>query len=64
MNKLLTVIIPIYNTDKYLERSIGSCVHPEVNIVAIDDGSTDNSLNTLECLQRKYYSIEILHGNY
>lgn len=50
MNKLLTVIIPIYNTDKYLERCIGSCVHPEVNIVAIDDGSTDNSLNTLECL--------------
>lgn len=64
MNKLLTVIIPIYNTDKYLERCIGSCVHPEVNIVAIDDGSTDNSLNTLECLQRKYSSIEILHGNH
>ena len=64
MSKLLTMIIPVYNTEKYLERCISSCISEEVQIIAIDDGSTDNSLETLKRLKATYQDIEILNGNH
>lgn len=45
-----SVIIPVYNTEKYLEECLQSIVkqtQKEVEIIAIDDGSTDNSKNIL-----------------
>lgn len=64
MSKLLTMIIPVYNTEKYLERCISRCISEEVQIIAIDDGSTDNSLETLKRLKATYQDIEILNGNH
>lgn len=43
---LVSVIIPIYNVERYLDRCITSVVnqsHRELQIILIDDGSTDNS---------------------
>lgn len=42
----ISVIIPIYNTDKYLRRCIDSIINQDFKdyeIILIDDGSTDNS---------------------
>lgn len=42
----LTVIIPIYNTEKYLGECIQSLdlEHNDIEVILVDDGSTDNSI--------------------
>ena len=40
----LSVIIPVYNAEPYLEKCVQSCLAPDCEIILIDDGSTDGSL--------------------
>ena len=47
----ISVIIPIYNTAEYLPRCLDSILHntyQNLEVICIDDGSTDNSLKILE----------------
>lgn len=51
MNKLVSVIIPCFNAERWLTEAIDSCLHqtyPEIEIIVIDDGSTDNSLQIIQ----------------
>ena len=44
----VSVIIPIYNVEKYLRESLDSVVNQtlkDIEIILIDDGSTDSSLS-------------------
>lgn len=53
----VSVIIPVYNAEKYLEKCIGSIAEQtfqDIEIITINDGSTDNSLNLLDRLSEKY----------
>lgn len=48
MNDLITVIVPVYNVEKYLEDCIKSIInqtYANIEIILVDDGSTDGSLN-------------------
>ena len=45
-NSLVTVVVPIYNTEKYLRRCLDSIInqsYSNLEIILIDDGSIDNS---------------------
>lgn len=45
---LVSVIIPVYNKEKYVEQCLKSVLqqtHKEIQIIVVDDGSTDNSLS-------------------
>lgn len=46
MNELISIIIPVYNLERFLPRCMESLVgqsYPNLEIVLVDDGSTDNS---------------------
>lgn len=47
----VSIIIPVFNTSKYLIKSINSCInqsYKNIEIIIIDDKSTDNSLSIIE----------------
>lgn len=53
----VSVIIPVYNAEKYLNQCISSIANQtlkDVEIIAVNDGSTDNSLNVLDQLSERY----------
>ena len=54
MNSLISVIIPVYNTEKYISRCLDSIIkneYQDLEIICINDGSTDNSLSILKDYQ-------------
>lgn len=61
----VSVIIPFYNAFSFLEKSISSALNQEetVELILVDDHSTDNSLDLVEKLQQKDDRIIILQNN-
>lgn len=50
MNAPITVIIPVYNSEATIEECINSVLHQSImpqQIIVVDDGSTDNSLDKI-----------------
>ena len=61
---LISIIMPVYNTQSYLERSIGSLIaqtYSNWELLAVDDGSTDNSLEKLYSLASLDNRIRVFH---
>ena len=59
----ISVIIPVYNVEKYLARCLDSVLaqrFPDVEILCIDDGSTDGSLSLLREYAAKDSRIRVL----
>ena len=51
MNKKISVIIPVYNTERYIAETVRSALHQtytDWEIIAVDDGSTDDSAKIIE----------------
>lgn len=64
MKPLLTVVIPVYNVEKYLNRCIESILLQEwknYDILLVDDGSTDNSPQICEDYAKAYDIISVIH---
>ena len=60
----LSIVIPVYNTEKYLEKCLASCVNQEVEradyeIVVVDDGTKDNAMEIARRFQDNYSNIKI-----
>ena len=49
----ISVIIPVYNEEKYVEEIISrvSLINIEKEIIVVDDGSNDNSLRIIKSLK-------------
>ena len=56
--KLLTVVIPTYNTERYLERCLDSLLTEEVlrelEVLVVNDGSKDGSLAIAQAYAKRY----------
>ena len=60
MTPKLSVIIPVYNTEKYIKRCLDSVLKAkieETEIMIINDGSKDNSLKIIKEYANKYEFI-------
>ena len=61
---VISVIIPIYNSEKYLSECLNSVVNQtlhDIEIICVNDGSTDSSLEILEDYQSKDKRIKIIN---
>lgn len=64
MEEKISVIVPIYNVEKYLNRCINSIVnqtYSELEIILVDDGSTDNSGKICDEYTDKDSRIRVIH---
>lgn len=62
MDKKVSIIIPVYNVEKYLERCLESILnntYKNIEIILVNDGSTDNSQNIINEYVKKYPNLVI-----
>ena len=60
----ISVIVPIYNTEKYLARCIESILcqtYTNLEIILVDDGSTDKSGDICDFYARKDNRVKVVH---
>ena len=64
MNEVkVTVVLPVYNIENYIKRNLESLVNQtlkEVEILCINDGSTDNTLNIVKEYAKKCKNITVI----
>ncbi|MEN3324132.1 glycosyltransferase [Mariniflexile soesokkakense] len=63
---LLSIIVPVYNVEKYLSRCIKSLVSQNLNtsdyeIILINDGSTDSSLKIAKDYAKEHLQIKVIN---
>ena len=62
----VSVIVPVYNVEKYIEKCVDSIIHQtlkEIEIILVDDGSTDRSGILLDSYQKDDKRIVVIHKN-
>ena len=63
-NVKTSIIIPIYNTKEYLEQCVESVLNQtqkEIEIILVDDGSTDGSTQIIKEYERKYSVVKAVY---
>lgn len=59
----ISVIVPVYNAEKYIERCVDSLLHQgfdDFELILVDDGSTDNSAKIINALAAKHDFVRTL----
>ncbi len=61
---VISIIVPVYNVEKYLNRcveSIANQTHQELEILLVDDGSSDHSPEICDAWAKKDHRIQVIH---
>ncbi len=64
MDNLISVIVPIYNVEQYLNECIESIVnqtYKNLEIILVDDGSPDNCAKICDNWKERDYRIKVIH---
>lgn len=62
--ELISVIVPVYNVEKYLDECVNSILdqtYSNIEILLIDDGSTDNSPNICDFYEKQDNRVRVIH---
>ena len=65
-NPLISIIMPVYNGERFLSEAIESIIaqtYENWELLAVDDGSTDNSLQIIEAYAEKDGRIKLLKND-
>ena len=60
----VSIIVPVYNTEKFLDTCLSSLVNQTLNdieIICVNDGSTDNSLDKINSYAQKDSRIKVIN---
>jgi len=60
----VSVVVPVYNTERYLKKCLDSLVNQtlqEMEVICVDDGSTDGSPAILDEYAAKYTRVHVIH---
>ena len=60
----ISIIIPVYNREQYLKQCLNSIIFQsmkEIEIICVNDGSTDKSLNILKDYAKKDKRIIVIN---
>lgn len=64
MNPLLSIVTPVYNVESFLDRSVQSILsqsYRDIELILIDDGSTDGSSPLCDELAKKDSRVKVIH---
>lgn len=64
MKEKISIIVPVYNVEKYLERCVESLLlqsYKNIEIILVDDGSTDQCSKICESFVEKNSHIRVIH---
>ncbi len=64
MEPLISIIVPVYNVESYLDQCVRSCIsqtHTNLEILLVDDGSTDSSPEICDAWAQKDNRIRVIH---
>lgn len=64
MDNKISVIVPVFNIESYIKRCVDSILsqtYPNIEIIIVDDGSTDNSGRIIDDIASTNSSIRVLH---
>lgn len=62
--ELVSIIVPVYNAENYLDRCVQSLInqtYPSIEVILVDDGSTDKSLSICERYADEYSNVKVFH---
>ena len=64
MRTKISVIVPVYKVEEYLEQCVDSLINQtmqEIEIILVDDGSPDRCGAICDCYAQKYPNITVIH---
>lgn len=64
MNELVSIIVPVYNVEKYIHRCVDSIIkqtYCNIEIILVDDGSKDNSGSICDDYAERDSRIKVIH---
>ena len=60
----VSVVVPVYNVEKYLKRCLDSIInqtYKNIEIILVNDGSKDNSRDICEEYEKNYENVSLIN---